>query len=263
MRGRSGRLSPANTSRCGRLILWPGRGMYIGPFLDNETHAHHAMQLSIALGRSLRLQTHPAAPWRTYPAVITAADQSHRIACRGILAQIYFDPESAEGRRLASRLGGEGVQAIRRCVRAAMRRQLRTCWEEDWSSERCNQVIDAVVGLLAPGETPLPQDRRVTRTLDLIHASPGRVPPLAALAARVSLSPSRLAHLFRTQTGLAVRRYALWVRLNDAIRRIAAGAALTAAAHAAEFSDLAHLTRTFHRMFGMPPSALRGVTKIA
>jgi len=209
----------------------------MGPFLDNEAHAHHAIQLSISLGRSLRLQTHPAAQWCTYPAVITGADQSHRIVCRGIVAQIYFDPESAEGRRLARSLGGKGVHAIRRCVCEAMRGQLRTCWEEDWNSERCTQVIDEIVGLLAPGDTPLPQDRRVTRTLDLIHASPGRLPPLAALAARVSLSPSRLAHLFRTQTGLPVRRYALWVRLNAAIRQIAAGAALTAAAHEAEFSD--------------------------
>ncbi len=249
--------------RGGRLFLWPGRGMYLGPLLGNRVHAHHALQLSVALGHALRLQTHPAAPWRTYTAVLSGADQSHRIACEGIVAQMYFDPESEEGRRLATRLGNQGLRAIRRDACAGIRQRLLSCWEDEWDSERCRRVVDDATTLLAPPGSPRRLDGRVARVLDLIHAAPHRLPPRAVLAAQVSLSPSRLAHLFRSHTGLAIRRYALWVRLHDALQRMAAGAALTAVAHSVEFSDLAHLTRTFQRMFGMPPSALREVTTIA
>jgi AraC family transcriptional regulator len=77
------------------------------------------------------------------------------------------------------------------------------------------------------------------------------------LADEVALSPSRLGTLFRRDTGIPVRRYQLWLRLIDAIEAHSDGTTLTEAAHYAGFSDSAHLSRTFRRMFGMPPSKLR------
>jgi AraC-like DNA-binding protein len=41
-----------------------------------------------------------------------------------------------------------------------------------------------------------------------------------------------------------------------AVDRMAAGDSLTAAAHHAGFSDSAHFSRTFHRMFGLPAAWL-------
>ena len=73
------------------------------------------------------------------------------------------------------------------------------------------------------------------------------------------LSASRLRHLFVEQTGLPFRTYLLWLRLTRAVERFAAGASLTEAAHDAGFSDSAHLSRTFRRMFGVAPANLRMV----
>ena len=50
------------------------------------------------------------------------------------------------------------------------------------------------------------------------------------------------------------RRYRVWHRLRAAIREVAQGSNLTAAAHAAGFADQAHFTREFRRTFGAPPS---------
>ena len=50
------------------------------------------------------------------------------------------------------------------------------------------------------------------------------------------------------------RRYRAWQRLRAAIREVAGGSSLTAAAHAAGFADQAHFTRSFRRTFGAPPS---------
>jgi AraC-like DNA-binding protein len=80
---------------------------------------------------------------------------------------------------------------------------------------------------------------------------------LADAVAVSQLSAGRLRHLFVEQTGLPFKTYVLWLRLQRAVERLAANASLTEAAHDAGFSDSAHFSRTFRRMFGVTPAALR------
>jgi AraC-like DNA-binding protein len=74
-------------------------------------------------------------------------------------------------------------------------------------------------------------------------------------------------HVFTESTGVPLRPYILWLRLQRACCDLMGGGTVTAAAHNAGFSDAAHLTRTFRRMLGMTPTDLalrkrmsRGVT---
>jgi AraC family transcriptional regulator len=48
----------------------------------------------------------------------------------------------------------------------------------------------------------------------------------------------------------------LWRKLARAVVAIGRERTLVAAAHAADFADAAHLTRTFYQMFGIPPSVM-------
>ena len=70
------------------------------------------------------------------------------------------------------------------------------------------------------------------------------------------LSPTRFAHVFKDQVGLPFSRYMLWRKLTRAMVAIGSERTIAAAAHAADFADAAHLTRTFYQMFGMAPSVL-------
>lgn len=70
------------------------------------------------------------------------------------------------------------------------------------------------------------------------------------------LSPTRFAHVFRDQVGLPFSRYILWRKLTRAMVAITSERTIAAAAHAADFADAAHLTRTCYQMVGMAPSAL-------
>ncbi|WP_318310113.1 helix-turn-helix domain-containing protein [Flagellimonas crocea] len=70
------------------------------------------------------------------------------------------------------------------------------------------------------------------------------------------LSESRLLHLFKEIQGLPIRNYILWSRLEIVLGLIVKGQSLTVAAHEAGFSDQAHLTRTFTKMIGVPPSLI-------
>ncbi|MGH7788361.1 MAG: helix-turn-helix transcriptional regulator, partial [Candidatus Binatia bacterium] len=121
---------------------------------------------------------------------------------------------------------------------------------------------DRLIDALAPAAVVAPVvEPRVARALARLHGAPGDAWSATALAADGGLSLGRFAHLFRAATGVPVRRYILWTRLIAAVRAVSGGASLTTAAHAAGFADSAHLSRTFRRMFGIPPSALaRGST---
>jgi len=99
-------------------------------------------------------------------------------------------------------------------------------------------------------------DPRVTSVLKAIRESDDLRMSLEQAAALVHLSPGRFAHLFKEQLGLPFRRYLLWRKLTRAMLAIGREPNIAAAAHASDFADAAHLTRTFNDMFGMPPSAL-------
>ena len=82
------------------------------------------------------------------------------------------------------------------------------------------------------------------------------------LSAAVGLSESRLRHLAREQLGVPLVRLRWWFQMKRAAAVLRAGGDLSTAAHDAGFSDSAHFTRTFRRMFGFAPSQLlaAGVT---
>ncbi len=76
----------------------------------------------------------------------------------------------------------------------------------------------------------------------------------SGLATLVGLSESRFSHWFREQTGMPLRSYRKWLRLIVGLEHVLKGLSLTGAAHAAQFADQAHFTRTFVEMFGVRPS---------
>jgi AraC-like DNA-binding protein len=86
---------------------------------------------------------------------------------------------------------------------------------------------------------------------------PGGDTSLASLAAVVGLSPGRLMHVFTESIGVPLRPYLLWLKLQRAAAAVSTGVPLGEAAHLAGFADAAHMSRTFRRTFGVPPSALR------
>lgn len=240
------------------VLIWPGRAIYAGPLLENEAHAHHAIQISIALRGTLSLQAPPELRWRAFRGVTTGPDQLHRLHCGGPVVQIYLDPESAAGVALRQQMGEADIQELAGDdlgPRAAA--ALRPGSDGQPDAERVARFMEELTGVSAPDYSRDLIDPRVQRTLTAVHALPGRRASLNELADEVALTPSRLGALFRRDIGIPLRRYLLWLRLIDAIEALSRDENLTQAAHDAGFSDSAHLSRTFRRMFGMPPSALQ------
>jgi AraC family transcriptional regulator len=247
----------------GRVYFWDERVLYVGPDVPSVRHAHHAVQVCISLSRPLRFRSSTAAPWRSHTAVVIPPDVPHETDPPvPLLATFWLDAETPEARGLFEPRVCPGIEPLPAVRVRSLVPRLRACCEEGYGSRQAAELLDEVIRLLAPGARPEPPlDPRVARARDLLRAAPARRVALAHLAAAVSLSPSRLAHLLRPALGLPVRRYLLWLRLRDALGEIARGATVTEAAHAAGFADAPHLDRTFRRMLGFTPSAARRVSQ--
>lgn len=241
----------------GRLFLWEGLGLYLGPTFRTDMHAHHAAQIAIGLTGTLRLRTRHNGPWRRSRALVVPPDCPHQIDGEGrIVSLLFLDPEAVEIRSLMQPQK-TGIRTIPEPTLRPLLSALCRCWQEQWDTQATERICRSLIRTLTAQAAPLSVlDPRVAHAVHLLRATPDRRMTVAQIATAVALSPSRLAHLFRTHTGLAIRRYALWLRLAHALQQMTSGVSLTVAAHAAGFADSAHLSRTFWRMFGLVPSML-------
>jgi AraC family transcriptional regulator len=241
-----------------RWYLWEGGFLLIGRGEGVvPPHAHHALQIVIALDGTPLAICGKNEEWRQGQGVIVGADIVHSFDAQGAFgAMLFVDPESSEGAWLMATVAQDIVVVpearLVSCVSA-----LQTFVERPLESMDIRELIRHCVHALSPGAPPARGlDERVTRVLSEIRGAEELRITLEDAAEMAFLSPSRFAHLFKEQTGLPFRKYILWRKLTRAMVSIGSARTIADAAHAADFADAAHLTRTFHQMFGVPPSNL-------
>ncbi|MBU8895542.1 AraC family transcriptional regulator [Corallococcus sp. M34] len=241
------------------LVLWPAALTMWGPGEQSRAHAHHALHLALCRQGTLALQQEGAATSEHVAAVLVGPDVTHALDARGSELLLFFvEPESQDGERLLGALAGQPVRTFDAAQRDALLGELAA--PGPLAPEAVSRWMRATVDALAaqPHAAPRRMHPRVRRLLRALRREP---PPedtsLEALARIAGLSPGRLMHAFTESVGVPPRPYLLWLRLQRAAGAIAAGLPPGVAAHAAGFSDAAHLTRTFQRMYGAPPSVLR------
>jgi AraC-like DNA-binding protein len=240
--------------------LWDGGFLLLGRSEGMiGTHAHHAIQLVIALNGEPAVCA-DRGEWQTGHGFIVLPDVVHSYAGRGADgAMLFVDPESSEGEWLLTSLS-EAITWVPDARLAACTSGIRRFTEGPLASEEARSLIRHCIHSLCDVTPPVRRrDSRITAALNRIRESQDLRLSLEDTAATVCLSPSRFAHLFVEQVGLPFRRYLLWRKLARAMLAIGRGDTMTDAAQASDFADAAHLTRTFNQMFGIAPSAfMRG-----
>lgn len=239
------------------LQLGPGWAIYCGEAGDNAWHAHHALQVTIGV-RGNVIASLAGADDVVARGVVIGPDRPHRLLGNGTpVLSIYLDGHGSVGRALTAcadglqRLDDTTANAIIALSRdepdgAAIGQALLAHWQSELPAAPARATTQAAAA------------QRVRQLLDqLTHSTWHDVAlDLASLAARAALSPSHFAQCLRTETGLPLRAWLRWQRLQRAVAAALAGATLTQAAHEAGFADAAHLTRTFRRHFGLAPSTI-------
>jgi AraC family transcriptional regulator len=240
-----------------RWYLWEGGFLLVARAQGLvPAHAHHAIQIVLALDGRVAI-CGADGEWHERRGLVVRPDAEHSFDCNGALGMMLFvDPESSDGAWLAASLR-QDITAVAEARLDAITPALRAFAERPDDTDDVAALIRGCVHGLRPGLAPARRfDARVTTVLDAIRTSDELRMSLDTAAGMAFLSPTRFAHVFKEQVGLPFSRYMLWRKLTRAMVAIASERTIAAAAHAADFSDAAHLTRTFYQMFGMAPSAL-------
>lgn len=238
----------------GRIVLWRGGSLWIGRADEEaDSHAHHAIQVTLALsGGEVRFRT-PGQDWASYTAAIIAAHQPHAFEARGeLVALIFTEPESQEGRMLRERFLA-GMAPLAPDTFAEEAAALASAYDADATDDELTLRARAVIArlTLAQAVQSTLLDKRIAHAIEVLRERIGETVSMAEIADVVHLSPERFRHLFLEETGIRFRPYVLWLRLELALASYAAGKSLTDAAYAGGFADSAHFSRTFKRMFGV------------
>lgn len=252
--------APKTIAGVGRVLIWDSSSLWIGRDAGRgQMHAHHAIQISLALSGFVRLRSSEAAGWSDYRGAIVLPHHRHQFdGCGESVAHVFVEPETVQGRALLARYsGGAAVHSLPNEIIEPLVTLLRTAYTGSASNDVLIATSRRLVAQLCSSEDPqLTIDPRISRAIEFIRSRLNTSISLAETARVAHLSPSRFRHLFVAQTGISFRAYLLWARIGAAVSAAMDGLSWTESAQAWGFADSAHLTRTCRRMFGIAPSML-------
>lgn len=252
------------TKAHGRILFWEGASLWIfsAPpgerYPKTDPHSHHVIQVTLAL--TGRVDFDGDAGRLGGVAIAVAPDTQHAFEGTGLVAHLFVDSDSQAGREIVRRSFSSGpIVPIPELQLSDLSARLRATYEDPRHTDDDlralgRAMITRLAGGAAKAQAP---DPRIEKLIAWVTAHIDQAVSLSDVATLVGLSPGRTRHLFVQQTGLPFRTFLLWLRLVRAVEIFSGGASLTEAAHGAGFSDSAHLSRTFHRMFGIAAASLR------
>ncbi len=244
----------------GRVVFWEGGSLWLGLVTSTiQRHSHHAVQLCLPFEGEAQFQTETDGGWITCVGALITPDAPHAFRAPGkIVANILFEPESAAGRALLAKCANVGVNHLEAEVATSLRAPIAAAYFDGVGDDElrglARRTVAAAAGISAPAAEV---DSRIIAAIAEIRQRIDEPVVLSTLARKAGLSPGRFRHLFVAETGVSLRAFVLWERLNRALSIGFAGGSWTAAAYAANFADSAHLTRTCRRMFGLAPTSAR------
>ena len=247
----------------GTLAIEPGRVVYVGPAGEAQAHRHHALQLAVGLERPIGVSVADTEPQECW-AIVIATDVVHAIDGGGGFVGLYYvDGSSHEGSVLAEVLGTSGWLVLPDRVAATLRETFSRITDEGDAPnvELLRRGVAEALGVSGNLDRSPPEGVVYDAIALLTELVPGEI-RAADIARRVGVRQRDLSAAFLDETGLSIRSYVLWLRLQCAVAALADGCNLTEAAHASGFADAAHLSRVFRKMFGLAPSVGVGRSRI-
>ena len=219
--------------------------------LTVEVHHHSAYQIVISNDTPFSSTINGILYDRIHGFLLKPHVSHFCVAEKGTLNVLNIEPYSNIGLELASRFKENQEYIV-----FDTPPETNSFFQTPKDSLDVNKVIDALISKLPSTE----YDERVTKIVEYIKDNyfQSDITP-QTFVDMVFLSPSRLASLFKKQTGSSLSKYLLWTRLRQAVYLALSDKdrSLTDIAYDTGFYDLPQLNKYMYEMFGMPPKALK------
>ncbi|MCJ8152644.1 AraC family transcriptional regulator [Chryseobacterium sp. SSA4.19] len=219
--------------------------------LTVEIHHHSAYQIVLSNDSPFTTTINGTLYESIYGFLIKPHVKHFCIAENGTLNVLNIEPYSTVGLELSGHFKSD-----ENCIVFYAPSETNALFNIPENNLEINSVIKAILSRLPA----VRYDERVTKMVDYIRENYFRsdITP-QTFADMVFLSPSRLASLFKQQTGSSLSKYLLWTRLRQAIYITLSDKerSLTDIAYDTGFYDLPQLNKYMYEMFGMPPKALK------
>jgi len=251
-----GTMAPAVANRLnesgeyGEACVVSGGALHTSRSQRTTPHAHYAWKVHVGLDAPVWLKSSQRSEASEARVIVVPPNVQHATGAIGWSVALFLEPGSRatpwRETGPAYAIGGDQARRLVGLVNEAM------------TSSRVDVgcFVDQVArGIFAPTTNARSLDARVSSALAAIRRDVDV--DLRPLASALRLSLDRLTHLVSEQTGMPLRRHALWQRVLRVLDAGAPPASLAAAAVEAGFSDHAHMTRSFRRFLGRAPSEFR------
>lgn len=236
------------------LYVWPERFLYLGPSTRTSLHRNHAATWLVARDGSMRVTLGSGGTLENQVIYLPSETEYATDLALSSIAALYWEPESTSFRRALDNI--DNTPRAYACPPAVVKEFLKL-YEFETTRDEADVMLARFFGFASlQSAQPSYVDARINAALVFLRDSPQAYDSIEALSARVHLSPSRFAHLFKKVVGVPVRRYVLWLKMRHALDLAIAGDSLTTAALSAGFADSAHLSRSVRAMLGIAPEFL-------
>lgn len=246
------------------LYLWEKRTLYIGEHSEFVPLTQGAASLLIAIDRPITIELPTMGEVMSVRSALIPAGVTFAFDAHGHrIANCYLDPYNDDFFRLQQimqqQVGGIYINSHKEHVQVAALEKMIS--QKIAQNEAGLLLENIVLPSLAEAPRRKTTDPRIIEIIDFIKRSPTVNYTNRDLAKRINVSEVTLQRLFKSTTGIPIRRFRLWHRLFITASLMACGWAVTDAALEAGFSDASHFNHVFKDMIGMRPTSIIRRTK--
>ncbi len=127
--------------------------------------------------------------------------------------------------------------------------------KEDKTEQTVHMASETIIQRLSKNIVARPFSEAVMEAVSIILKEKESF-DMEILANRIHLSKSRLAHLFSEETGITLKSYLQFKRIERAFRQMVDGETITEAAYNTGFSGSAHIAASSRKLTGMQLKSL-------